>query len=102
MWALAEKIHLLGAKNVVITGVHRNGRIANFVSGENRSVAESEEIYVHYMGTGDLFASMLCGYAVNGVPLETAAEKSAAFVYKTTKYSMEIGEKKENGVLKRC
>ena len=98
VWAIAEKIHNLGAKNVVVTGVHRNGRIANFASGEERFIAESEEIYVHYMGTGDLFASMLCGYIVNGKTLEKAVEKSAAFVYKTTKYSLEIGEKRENGV----
>ncbi len=98
VWALAEKIHILGAKNVVITGVHRNGRIANFVSGGERFIAESEEVYVHYMGTGDLFASMLCGYMMNEIPLKEAVEKSAAFVYKTTKYSLEIGEKRENGV----
>ncbi|MBR2878843.1 MAG: pyridoxamine kinase [Clostridia bacterium] len=98
IWCIAEKIHELGAKNVVITGVHRNGRIANFVSGPERFVAESEEIYVHYMGTGDLFASMLCGYLMNDLTLEEAVKKSAAFVYKTTKYSLEIGEKKENGV----
>ena len=98
VWALAEKIHALGAKNVVITGVHRNGKIANFASGEGRFIAESKEVYLHYMGTGDLFASMLCGYMMNDVPIEEAVEKSAKFVYKTTKYSLEIGEKKENGV----
>ena len=99
VWALAEKIHALGAKNVVITGVHRNGKIANFASGEGRFIAESKEVYLHYMGTGDLFASMLCGYITNGESLESAVEKSAAFVYKTTKYSLEIGEKRENGVV---
>ena len=98
VWALAEKIHALGAKNVVITGVHRNGRIANFVRGPERFIAESEEVYVHYMGTGDLFASMLCGYMMNDEPLKESVEKSAEFVYKTTKYSLEIGEKRENGV----
>ena len=95
---IADKIHSLGAKNVVITGVHRNGRIANFVRGEENTIAESKEVYIHYMGTGDLFASMLCGYMVSGSSLAEAVEKSAAFVYKTTKYSLEIGEKRENGV----
>ena len=35
---------------------------------------------------------------MNETPLKEAVEKSAAFVYKTTKHSLEIGEKRENGV----
>ena len=37
---LAEKIHLLGAKQVVITGIHRGDKIANFVSGEKERIID--------------------------------------------------------------
>ena len=94
IYALAERLADLGPKQVIITGVKKGDRVANLVVDrrENtRFVVESEHVSCEYCGTGDTFASALCGYLTAGMDLKTALEKTSAFVEKTIRFSFEHG-----------
>mgnify|MGYP000325041828 CR=1 FL=1 len=76
----------LGAKNVVLKGIdHGDGKIINYVASAEKGAAEKVEL-VHdklpYMihGTGDAFASALCGAVMAGKGLSEAAAIAGEFV----------------------
>ena len=54
-------------------------------------MVESPHISCEYCGTGDTFASVLCGYLTQGMELKSALEKTSEFVSKTVKFSFEHG-----------
>ena len=76
-----------GARVVVITGVkNKPGIISNVVipqEGECFTVS-SPLIQRNYAGTGDVFASVLCGYLLRGNSIRQSVEKTAAFVGQVT------------------
>ena len=76
----------LGAKNVVLKGIdHGDGKIINYVASAEKGAAEKVEL-VHdklpYMihGTGDAFASALCGAVMAGRGLAESARIAGEFV----------------------
>ncbi|OZG69369.1 pyridoxamine kinase [Bifidobacterium eulemuris] len=76
----------LGAKNVVLKGIDRgDGTLRNFVASAETGAASKVEL-VHeklpYMihGTGDAFASALCGAVMAGRPLGESARIAGEFV----------------------
>ncbi|WEV72974.1 pyridoxamine kinase [Bifidobacterium sp. ESL0790] len=76
----------LGAKNVVLKGIDRNdGKLRNFVGSASTGAAARREL-VHdklpYMihGTGDAFASALCGAVMAGKTLGESAQVAGEFV----------------------
>ncbi|OZG60305.1 pyridoxine kinase [Bifidobacterium lemurum] len=76
----------LGAKNAVLKGVDReDGTLRNFVASAETGAAAKVEL-VHeklpYMihGTGDAFASALCGAVMAGRPLGESARIAGEFV----------------------
>ncbi|MDN6523253.1 MAG: pyridoxamine kinase [Bifidobacterium crudilactis] len=76
----------LGAKNVVLKGIDRqDGKIRNFVASASTGVAGTVEL-THdkhpYMihGTGDAFASALCGAVLAGKGLAESARIAGEFV----------------------
>lgn len=89
VFEIGEKLLALGAKCAVITGVRKAGKMMNFVldaDGE-RLALESDFVACEYCGTGDVFASLMCGYMTRGVDCKTALRRSAEFLIKTIKYS---------------
>ncbi len=74
-----------GKQVVIVTGVIRkvNGReyIGNLAVTDKESVY-NEELYTGkgFSGTGDLFASVICGSLVNGLSVEKAMEKAVYFL----------------------
>lgn len=102
VYMLAEKISGLGPPQVVITGI-RLGKdtIGNAVldrrTGE-RFTAETPLVACTYAGTGDVFASVLCGCLVRGDPLRQAVERTAAFTHRVTAYSYERGLPPMDGI----
>ena len=82
MGALLE----LGAKNVVLKGIdHGDGKIVNYVASASTGVAGKIELAhekLPYMihGTGDAFASALCGAVMAGRGLAESAEIAGEFV----------------------
>lgn len=76
----------LGAKNVVLKGIdHQDSKIRNYVISSQTGTDGMQEL-VHdklpYMihGTGDAFASALCGALMAGLPLAESARIAGEFV----------------------
>ena len=76
----------LGAKNVVLKGInHGDGKIVNYMASASTGVAGKIELAhekLPYMihGTGDAFASALCGAVMAGRGLAESAEIAGEFV----------------------
>lgn len=97
---IAVQLHKMGAKQIVITGIRQGMQIQNYVfDGENGEFVGTPSVPYQYSGTGDVFASVLCGYMLSGQKLLPAVRKSAEFVYRATKYSHELYAEKRNGIL---
>ncbi|MBQ8868561.1 MAG: pyridoxamine kinase [Oscillospiraceae bacterium] len=98
---LAYKLSGNGARSVVITGITRGDKIITFVfdreSGNYHSV-ETRRIKESYPGTGDLFASVLCGAVTNGIPLLEATEFASKFVEETTEYTSRFDTDHNDGI----
>ena len=87
---MARKIFARGPKKVVITGCVNGDTIINYIFDfENNETREINAEYNHcsYSGTGDIFASIVCGSLTNGEELEAAVRKASAFVEKAVKYT---------------
>ena len=98
---LAEKVKMLGAKSVVVTGIRckSENTISNAVlsHGEYRRYTCGMS-HVKYSGTGDLFASILCGKILNGNNIFESVKFAADFIYKVSAYSEKIGLTVNEGV----
>ncbi len=83
---MAKRLADMGPATVVITGIKSHqGQVMNLAyEKENNRFFTSENPLVqpHYNGTGDVFASVLCGAMVNGLTTQHALEKAAGFVYR--------------------
>lgn len=89
---IIDALCAMGAKNVVLKGVcHNDGRIRNYVGGQNCDIAELDCELLPYMlhGTGDLFAASMAGAIMAGKDLYTACEFAGNFVHD----AMEITQK---------
>lgn len=83
IWALAERLCVLGPRLVVVTGVHRDGEIWNlgYDAREGRRFsAATRRVGGGYSGTGDLLASVLCGGLLRGERPEQALRRAAALL----------------------
>ena len=84
---LARRLMADGCGALVVTGVEQGDRIENCVL----TAADAPAVWVgghrvaqNFAGTGDLFASVLCGWLLRGVDLVSAVEKTTNFVCKAT------------------
>ncbi len=101
VYALGEKLADMGPKQVIITGVKCGDLVANVVIDRLRGarfVIESPHISCEYCGTGDTFASVLCGYLTLGMNSHEALTKTSKFVAKTIEFSFEHGVPPLEGV----
>lgn len=82
--AVAETLARRGCRYVVITGIPLDGGlIGNFGYDSSGKASFWENVKAFdecYAGTGDLFASVLCGALTNGVKLQPAVRFAADFV----------------------
>ena len=101
LFSLARKLCTLGAKCTIITGIYREGHVLNFVcdsiSGEEYSVS-SEYVARQFCGTGDLFASLLCGYIMQGKTLTDALSRTSEFLCDAVRLSDKLGVTSQDGV----
>lgn len=99
--ALAKKLCSRGSQRCVITGIYRRGRVFNIVHDGvlNESfITSSKYIARQFCGTGDLFASLLVGYLLRGVPLRRAIRKTSRFICRAVKLSERLGVSPTDGV----
>lgn len=80
--AMAEELAAKGPKKIVITGICQGDFIANFVyeEGMNGRFLRTQRAGKSRCGTGDVFASILAGDAVQGVPFAKSVKKASNFV----------------------
>ncbi len=90
--AMAEKICALGTENVIITGIKRDGRAINYVLGTDGEYEYSTPIVpVYFSGTGDVFASIVCGFMAKGRHINDAVSFATEFIEEAAKYSYKMG-----------
>lgn len=96
---MGKKILDGGAKTVVITGIRDNENIVNFICGNDFcDYIKIKAAPVYYSGTGDVFASVLCGALTNGKNITDAVKISSRFVEKCVLYSKKIGIYPNEGI----
>ena len=96
---MADKIAALGAKNIVITGIIDGDRVSNYVYRGGEGVFVSSPLArMTYSGTGDLFASVLCGMITNGSDIISAVKTASDYTAMVTQKSCELGIVWEEGV----
>lgn len=98
--AMAEKLHAMGPKKIVITGIPQGGFIANFMyqEGEEAKMFRTHKEGDERCGTGDLFASVIAADAVNGVEFSRSVRKASQFIKKCMLKTMEMNIEPKNGV----
>ena len=98
--AMAEKLHAMGPKKIVITGIPQGGFIANFMyqEGEEAKMFRTHKEGDERCGTGDLFASVITADAVNGVEFSRSVRKASQFIKKCMLKTMEMDIEPKNGV----
>ena len=96
---MCAKIIGHGAKAVVITGIRDEGNVVNFVCAKDFcDFVKIKAAPVYYSGTGDVFASVLCGAVTNGSSIMDAVKISSDFVEKCVLYSQKCGIYPNEGV----
>ena len=80
------------AENAIITSVPYKGALVNACrdGSGNVSILPFRAMKRHYPGTGDIFASVLCGALVGGDDLAGAVIRAAEYVSRTIEISMDI------------
>ena len=98
---MARRILAAGCGAVVITGVESGDFIENCVLTD----FDAEPMWVrghrvdrHFAGTGDVFASVLCGWLLRGMPLVDAVGQATAFVCETTAATAQWQENGQDGI----
>ncbi len=78
---MCKKLIEKGVKTVVVTGIRRADSIYNYIcSDEKQTVTKARTFGGSFSGTGDIFASVICGCLVKGLDIDYAAEKAAKFI----------------------
>ena len=101
---ILEALLSAGAKNVVLKGIDRDdGKIRNYVISASTGVAGKQELAhdkLPFMthGTGDAFASALCGAVMAGRPLAEAANIAGEFVRHAMESTQHQPNHEERGV----
>lgn len=80
---IMDALFTRGAKNIVLKGVQREGKMLNFVQSSNGELSHTEHTALPYLlhGTGDLYASALLGAVMAGKGLRDSAQFAGALVY---------------------
>lgn len=97
--SVAESLLTETLKSVIVTGVRFNGEIYNIVCEKgSRSYIKSRIFGGSYSGTGDLFASVICAKAVEGIPLEKAVRTASVFLEKSVQSAFCEGTDRNDGI----
>ena len=97
---LAEKLMTLGCGATVITGIVQENRIGNLTyQNGNAAFSAVHRTECLFSGTGDLFASVLCGALANGAELTEAVSAAGAFLSEVTQATLRENTPAAEGVL---
>ena len=101
---VAVKISQMKPEKVVITGISdaANKKISNLIYDAPKnefSIVTKHKSEIEYSGTGDVFASVLCGCMVNRIDFKESVEIAAAFVEKCALSSAAYKTAPSDGIL---
>lgn len=93
---LLAKLHLMGAKSVLVTSVRVDGQPS--VIGYNHAsdryfLLPYHEIPVRFPGTGDIFSAILIGHLLDGEPLKDSTRKAMDGVSRLISLNRENADK---------
>ena len=85
---------------VVVTGVPRGGDLLNFVfePGAGASTVAERKIGVDRSGAGDVFAAVILGCAVRGVPFAESVRRASVFTASAVRRTEEMGLPETDGL----
>lgn len=96
---MLQKLHELGPKYIVITGLDYGDSIGNMVSdGKSTELIMTPRIGKERSGTGDVFMSVLAGSMVCGANFKEAVKKSVEFLSKALAVTQNFDIPSRNGV----
>ena len=95
---LSDKLKNVG--HIVITGIKRDNRAYNAVF-DNGSVSFTENRLCgrYFDGTGDVFASIVCGATLCGHGFYDSVRAAADFIEKSAFYSKEMNADRKDGII---
>jgi len=98
--SIASTLHKYGPDKIVITGIKENDSFVNYIFEIGKTPAIYQVPISGEMrhGTGDIFASIISGDALNQVPFEQSVKKAADFVRICTEDSTALGIPEPEGV----
>ena len=98
---IGRKLTDLGPDKVVITGIKKDDLMCNYGFDKKRQehfIISNKRVNVSFSGTGDIFASIVCGMLINGYEFKYTVEKAADFISKAISYSEDSINDPKNGV----
>ena len=98
--ALCEKLAARHAGRIVVSGIPRGDTLVNFIyeTGRGTSLCVEPRIGADRSGTGDVFASVILGDAVNGVDFAASVRKASRFTAAAVRRSVEMGIPEKDGL----
>lgn len=100
MLKCAEPILNSGVKHIVVTGVRLyEGKVSNCIIDNNGiDCISTESFHGSFSGTGDLFASALCGNLLRGNDIHSSVALAAKFIEISLRATMNENTRKEDGI----
>ncbi|MDE6607933.1 MAG: pyridoxamine kinase [Lachnospiraceae bacterium] len=100
LFSIASLLHKNGPDKIVITGIRKSDTFVNYIYESQKTPAIYQVPITGEMrhGTGDIFASIVSGDALNQVPFEQSVKKAADFVRICTEDSTALGIPEPEGV----
>lgn len=91
------------SQTIIVTGILQEDEDGTFVtnlavSGEECACTSTPYTGISFSGTGDLFASVICGYLVKGTPLQEAMDKAADFLQPAIEEATNTGIPRDFGI----
>ncbi|MBQ7478355.1 MAG: pyridoxamine kinase [Selenomonadaceae bacterium] len=89
---MAEELSNRGPRQVVITGLHEEDFVENFIYERDRGteVLRVKRVGDDRSGSGDAFAAIVAASLVNGETLSQAVQKAAIFISKVLRHAVKL------------
>lgn len=98
----AKRLSALGPQRVILTGDAKGGTVTNHAYDFTQSArfdVSARSDGVSYSGTGDVFASIVCGGLTRGDGLEASVRLAAAFIEKAARFTSKAGGDPREGIV---
>jgi len=96
----ALRDRLKNVNHIVITGIKGDGVTYNAIFDEGKiSFTKNRLCNCYFDGTGDVFASIVCGMVLSGKTFSESVKNAADFIEKSAFYSKEMGADRKDGII---